>query len=129
MIEVGKTYKNTQGDDVKVIYKCKDNCVYPFVCIRMFSDGSESSYTVNEDGISNFYPDIVIPTDWSKVAVDTPVICTDVGGYIHRRYFAKVGIHGEPRAWNEGTTSWTSEHSSTSSWAEMRIATKEDIES
>lgn len=47
------------------------------------------------------------PVDWSKVAVDTPILVTYSG--IHqwvKRHFAKYE-NGRVYAWNHGTTSWT----------------------
>lgn len=48
------------------------------------------------------------PIDWSKVAVDTPILVTDNGDckWI-KRHFAKYE-NGSVYAWNEGTTSWSS---------------------
>lgn len=46
------------------------------------------------------------PIDWSKVAVDTPILVTN-NGYCKwiKRYFAKYE-NGRVYAWNNGTTSW-----------------------
>jgi hypothetical protein len=47
------------------------------------------------------------PVDWSKVAVDTPILVTYSG--IHqwmKRHFAKYE-NGRVYAWNYGTTSWS----------------------
>lgn len=49
------------------------------------------------------------PIDWSKVAVDTPILVTYSG--IHswvKRHFAKYE-NGRVYAWNHGTTSWSSQ--------------------
>lgn len=49
------------------------------------------------------------PVDWSKVAVDTPILVTYSG--IHqwvKRHFAKYE-NGRVYAWNHGKTSWTGE--------------------
>lgn len=49
------------------------------------------------------------PVDWSKVAVDAPILVTDNGDckWI-KRHFAKYE-NGSVYAWNEGTTSWSSD--------------------
>ena len=47
------------------------------------------------------------PVDWSKVAVDTPILATYSG--IHswvKRHFAKYE-NGRVYAWNHGATSWS----------------------
>lgn len=47
--------------------------------------------------------------DWSKVAVDTPILVRDTeNGEWVRRYFAKFE-DGVVHAWVNGNTSWTSE--------------------
>ena len=51
--------------------------------------------------------------DWSKVAVDTPILVTHSG--IHewvKRHFARY-IDGSVYAWSGGTTSWSSDGSTT----------------
>ena len=49
------------------------------------------------------------PIDWSKVAVDTPILVNDSNdhGWV-KRYFAKYE-NGSVFAWNGGKTSWSSE--------------------
>lgn len=47
------------------------------------------------------------PVDWSKVAVDTPILVTYSGIYSWvKRHFAKYE-NGRVYAWNHGTTSWS----------------------
>ena len=47
------------------------------------------------------------PIDWSKVAVDTPILVTNNGDCKWvKRYFAKYE-NGRVYAWNNGTTSWS----------------------
>lgn len=47
------------------------------------------------------------PVDWSKVAVDTPILVKDVkSGNWNRRYFAKYE-NGMLYAWADGATSWS----------------------
>ena len=50
--------------------------------------------------------------DWSKVAVDTPILVRDREGSVWRkRYFAKYD-NGIVYAWAEGATSWSAGRSS-----------------
>ena len=47
------------------------------------------------------------PVDWSKVAVDTPILVRDCEyGNWNRRYFAKYE-NGMLYAWADGATSWS----------------------
>ena len=48
------------------------------------------------------------PVDWSKVAVDTPILVNDSNDHEWlKRYFAKYE-NGSVYAWNTGKTSWSS---------------------
>lgn len=49
------------------------------------------------------------PVDWSKVAVDTPILVaySDIHQWV-KRHFAKYE-NGRVYAWNHGKTSWTGE--------------------
>lgn len=48
------------------------------------------------------------PVDWSKVAVDTPILVKDSNGHRWlKRYFAKYE-NGSVFAWNSGGTLWSS---------------------
>ena len=54
--------------------------------------------------------------DWSKVAVDTPILVKDFennSGWL-KRYFAKFE-NGKVYAWRDGRTSWSS-NGNTDSW-------------
>jgi hypothetical protein len=46
------------------------------------------------------------PVDWSKVAVDTPILVSNSGNYWYRRYFAKY-INGKVCSFSQGATSWS----------------------
>lgn len=49
------------------------------------------------------------PIDWTKVAVDTPILVSDSNDHRWlKRYFAKYE-NGSVFAWNGGRTSWSSE--------------------
>lgn len=49
------------------------------------------------------------PVDWSKVAVDTPILVNDSNDHRWlKRYFAKYE-NGSVFTWSDGTTSWSSE--------------------
>lgn len=64
------------------------------------------------------------PVDWSKVAVDTPILVMHSG--IHewiKRYFARY-VDGSVYAWNDGTTSWSGD-GSTTAWELAKLPDKE----
>lgn len=60
--------------------------------------------------------------DWSKVAVDTPILVRDSeGGRWLRRYFAKYE-NGKVCAWENGATSWSAYNISIISWEMAKLA-------
>lgn len=64
--------------------------------------------------------------DWSKVAVDTPILVRDADCQIWEiRHFAKFE-NGKVYAWLFGSTSWTAEHSdSFYGWEYAKLAEQE----
>lgn len=60
--------------------------------------------------------------DWSKVAVDTPVLVRDFeGAKWEKRYFAFFK-NGKVNTWCGGTTSWSSENiTGTISWRHAKV--------
>ena len=64
------------------------------------------------------------PVDWSKVAVDTPILVRDSEKESWRkRYFAKYD-NGIVYAWSGGTTSWSAERSTY--WKMAKMAESEE---
>lgn len=77
--------------------KCED-------CLFNVSDGTSCADQRIKWAISEY---VEPPVDWSKVAVDTPILVTYSG--IHqwvKRHFAKYE-NGIVYAWSNGTTSWS----------------------
>lgn len=69
-----------------------------------------------------------LPVNWSKVAVDTPILVRDYEEDAWgKRYFAKYE-NGMVYAWDEGTTSWSAcESNDITSWKMAKLA--ESVES
>lgn len=61
-------------------------------------------------------------TDWSKVAVDMPILVSDTetDGWI-KAHFAKV-VAGRVYAWDQGKTSFTSNRNECSGWKHAKLA-------
>lgn len=57
--------------------------------------------------------------DWSKVAVDTPILVSLDGVEWEKRHFAEY-INGHVRAWKDGRTSWVTK--SVSDWTYAKLA-------
>lgn len=67
------------------------------------------------------------PVDWSKVAVDTPILVNDSNDHRWlKRYFAKYE-NGSVFAWNGGKTSWSSEGHATV-WKLAKLAERSSNE-
>lgn len=66
------------------------------------------------------------PVDWSKVAVDTPILVRDSKEEAWRkRYFAKYE-NNTVYAWGNGATSWSADCSNTTVWKFAKLAGSED---
>lgn len=64
----------------------------------------------------------VKPVDWSKVPIDTKVLCR-VGEYWHNRHFAGITSAGIPKTWADGFTSWTDRGNEPyTDWKEVKLA-------
>lgn len=67
------------------------------------------------------------PIDWSKVAVDTPILVKDNGNHKWiKRYFAKYE-NGSVYAWTAGRTSWSDGEHATP-WELARLAERSSNE-
>ena len=66
------------------------------------------------------------PVDWSKVAVDTPILVRDCEeGIWRKRYFAKYE-NGIVYAWQCGATSWSSNRGDINNWGMAKLAESEE---
>ena len=66
------------------------------------------------------------PVDWSKVAVDTPILVRDSEKEAWRkRHFAKYE-NGIVFAWGNGLTSWSAHRSNVVGWGMARLAESEE---
>lgn len=74
------------------------------------------------------YEDYKSQIDWSKVPVDTPVICTDHRGKKFNRHFSGYE-NGSIAVFSYGATSWSSDGFD-SVWKidEVELAREEDVE-
>ena len=64
--------------------------------------------------------------DWSKVAVDTPILVRDSEEEMWRkRYFAKYEDN-TVYAWGNGATSWSADCSNTTDWKMAKLAESEE---
>ena len=66
------------------------------------------------------------PVDWSKVAVDTPILVRDfAGGEWAQRYFAKYE-NGKVYTWLGGATSWSVDSCGVTDWKFAKLAEGEE---
>ena len=87
--------------------------------------GSSNCMAKTQEWANSEYVDP--PIDWSKVAVDTPILVRDrEGGRWLRRYFAKYE-NETVYAWTGGRTSWSACRSSDiSAWEMANLAESEE---
>ena len=65
-------------------------------------------------------------TDWSKVAIDTPILVrNDEGEVWERRHFAEYKC-GVVCAWNDGLTSWSECKNGFTEWKFAKLAESEE---
>lgn len=62
------------------------------------------------------------PVDWSKVPIDTPVLASFNGKIWYRRYFAGIGDDGNPKTYDSGATSWSTDDNCTCGWKYVKLA-------
>lgn len=66
------------------------------------------------------------PVDWSKVAVDTPILVRDIESDVWtRRYFAKYEDN-TVYAWDGGATSWSVDFDNVCDWGMAKLAESEE---
>lgn len=66
-----------------------------------------------------------VSVDWSKVAVDTPILVSNRGKIWSKRYFAKYE-HGKVYAFDDGRTSWSiTGNFEVSSWEYAKLTERE----
>lgn len=97
---------NCKDCDFYVITACKGNTYY-------FREWLNSEY-------------VEPPIDWSKVAVDTPILVRDYENREWtRRHFAKIK-NGTVFAWRGGATSWSEDDEETIPWKYAKLAESEE---
>lgn len=74
------------------------------ICVQK-DTGEKCIAELNHLFMTNKWKPYVKPVDWSKVPIDTKVICTNGTGKF-RRYFNKV-IDGKPTVFEKGRDSFT----------------------
>lgn len=93
-----------------------DECDFgdSFICMAKAMEWANSEY-------------VEPPVDWSKVAVDTPILVKDCEcGNWNRRYFAKYE-NGMLYAWSDGATSWSAPCSDDMTrWKMAKLAESEE---
>ena len=103
----------------------------PFPCVSMkcsecgfFSPDYSCIYNAREWLDSEY---VATPVDWSKVAVDTPILVRDSKVEVWRnRYFAKFE-NGKVYTWLGGSTSWSADNSSDiANWKMAKLAEREE---
>ena len=106
----------------------KDGKPVPCVSMRCSECGFYSTnYTCNHkarEWLNSEY--VEPPVDWSKVAVDTPILVRDFEEDVWRnRYFAKYE-NGKVYTWLGGATSWSVDSGDVTDWKFAKLAESEE---
>lgn len=129
-MQVGKSYVDGSNTRVKCIYEMTKGD-FPFVCVGEGEGKEELLRRYNKDGVGRGgYPYIkreVLP--WEDFEIDEPVMVrhSEYDPW-QRRHFAGVSNFGLPKTWDSGRTKWTTLGATSTSWAECRKPTKEELE-
>ena len=126
MIELGKTYKDNNGRDVRII--CVDR-KETYSVIGLINGDAIGCYTAK--GMYHGIPvkfDLVLPEDFRTYIIDEPVMVRDNDEEMWlRRYFAGVK-DDKPCTWNCGATSWSiNSPEGMLPWNQCRRPTKEEL--
>ena len=106
----------------------KDGKPVPCVSMRCSECGFYSTnYTCNHKACEWLDSEYVAPPiDWSKVAVDTPILVRDFEEDVWRnRYFAKYE-NGKVYTWLGGATSWSVDSGDVTDWKFAKLAESEE---
>ena len=114
VIEIGEVYSSglpfANDDEPSILYRIKG-----FNSLLFDENGLDKLKKLEKSAVC---------VDWSKVAVDTPILVSNNGDYWRRRYFAKYE-NGMVYAFNGGKTSWSNHGEEPIAWEYAKLAESE----
>ena len=114
VIEIGEVYSSglpfANDDEPSILYRIKG-----FNSLVFDKNGLDKLKKLEKAEVA---------VDWSKVAVDTPILVSNNGDYWRRRYFAKYE-NGMVYAFNGGKTSWSNQWDEPLEWEYAKLAESE----
>ena len=114
VIEIGEVYSSglpfANDDEPSILYRIKG-----FNSLLLDENGLDKLKKLEKSEVG---------VDWSKVAVDTPILVSNNGDYWRRRYFAKYE-NGMVYAFNGGKTSWSNHGEEPTAWEYAKLAESE----
>lgn len=116
-----------QGDKIAVNFTSGNPCACREIkCSEcLFNKSSKDCGVLLREWTEKEYEEP--PVDWSKVAVDTPILVRDSEkGVWEKKHFAKYE-NGKVYTWRSGRTSWSSCTCAMISWEMAKLA--EEVES
>ena len=124
MIELGKIYKDCEGNGVRII--CVDR-KGDWPVVGLINDEVVRCY--NENGVERFSNyNLIIQEDYSMYKIDEPVMVRegDTSTW-NKRHFAGVR-NGKPCTWYCGNTSWSHcDEGDAIPWSQCRRPTPEEL--
>ena len=114
VIEIGEVYSSglpfANDDEPSILYRIKG-----FNSLLFDENGLDKLKKLEKSAVC---------VDWSKVAVDTPILVSNYGNHWNKRYFAKYE-NGMVYAFDDGLTSWSNKGSEPSIWKYAKLAESE----
>lgn len=84
-------------------------------------DREDETVDLTREFMNSTWKPYVKPVDWTKVPIDTKVLCRDGDATPwFKRYFAGFE-NGIPRVWSNGRTSWSTAYFD-AAWSEMKLS-------
>ena len=121
IVQMGKKYKTKGGEPMRVLCVDSGDSDYPVICVD--STGSAKEYTADGRYYSereDEFRDLVEVSPYEDWPIDAKIIAKDDDGNEHPRHFAGISSCGQPLAWNDGCTSFTT--NKFCAWTEARLA-------
>ena len=119
MIDLSKKYRTRDGKEVE-LYAYKEGQEHPILgAVHYPNEWVETSWTTDGKFSSiadEVDDDLIEVSPYEDFKIDDPVLVSSNGKNWHKRHFAGVNRQNEPKAYEEGRTSFTAEDHMITIW-------------
>lgn len=116
-----------EGQSIAVVNGKPTTCLDIIDCKECIFYNNNNNYRCSSNAIKKWANSEYVepPVDWSKVAVDTPILVRDYDYQDwFKRHFAKYE-DGVVYSWVDGLTSWSTDERTTA-WVQAKLAESEE---